>query len=236
MFGIAINGIVFDPGAAEFWNRDPASGWQYEPLSGAINLGEDESNAHVQPTGAYHYHGIPEGMVAGQSANEHSPLVGFAADGFPIYVRYGCTVTGDSAGSVALLRSSYRVKNGTRPGGPGGAYDGSFVADYEYAAGLGDLDENNGRFGVTPEYPGGTYYYVLTDAFPFIPRRFAGTPDQGFARNGTPLAGGGGGAAPGAQPSGGGGESAAPSPPPPGARDRRRPPGPPPPGTPPPRP
>ena len=40
-FGVAINGVPFDPGAAEWWNNDPASGWQYEALSGKINLGMD---------------------------------------------------------------------------------------------------------------------------------------------------------------------------------------------------
>src|SRR5260221_7119366 len=38
-FGIAINGVLFDPGAAEWWNGDRASGWQYEPLAGGGMLG-----------------------------------------------------------------------------------------------------------------------------------------------------------------------------------------------------
>src|SRR5579871_240850 len=29
-FGVAINGVPFDPGANEWWNRDRNSGWQYE--------------------------------------------------------------------------------------------------------------------------------------------------------------------------------------------------------------
>jgi len=182
VFGIAINGVPFDPGAAEFWNDDPTSGWQLEPMSSAINLGEDDSNAHVQPTGGYHYHGIPEGIVGGESGIMHSPLVGFAADGFPVYARYGYADASNPSSAVTSLRSSYRVKSGTRAGGPGGGYDGTYVADYEWVSGLGDLDENNGRSGITPEYPGGTYYYVLTDRFPFIPRSFAGSPDAGFAR------------------------------------------------------
>src|ERR1051325_6647446 len=62
-FGIAINGVPFDPGAAEWWNNDPNSGWQYEALSGKINLGMDQNNAHVQPNGAYHYHGLPTGLI-----------------------------------------------------------------------------------------------------------------------------------------------------------------------------
>ena len=182
VWGIAINGIPFDPGAAEFWNNDSASGWQVEALSGAIDLGIDNHNAHVQPSGAYHYHGLPEVLIQGQTA-DHAPLVGFAADGFPVYIRSGYTEATNPGSGTSSLRSSYRAKSGARPDGPGGAYDGSYVADYEYVAGLGDLDEHNGRFGVTPEYPNGTYHYVLTDAFPFIPRSFRGTRDGSFGRS-----------------------------------------------------
>jgi hypothetical protein len=39
---------------------------------------------------------------------------------------------------------------------------GYYAEDYEYVKGLGDLDEHNGRFAVTPEYPNGTYAYYVT--------------------------------------------------------------------------
>ncbi|MCR9297062.1 MAG: YHYH protein, partial [bacterium] len=88
-FGVAINGVPFDPGAAEFYDGEP--GWQYEPLSGAIALGIDVSHAHVQPNGKYHYHGLPTGLLDSVKveAGMHSPLIGWAADGFPIYAVYG---------------------------------------------------------------------------------------------------------------------------------------------------
>ena len=47
-------------------------------------------------------------------------------------------------------------------------------------AGLGDLDECNGRSGVTPEFPNGTYYYVISNSFPFIGRCLQGTPSTDF--------------------------------------------------------
>src|SRR6266446_7252358 len=47
-FGVAVNGVPFEPGTAEFWDDDPDSGWVYEAKSGFINLGLDENNAHVQ--------------------------------------------------------------------------------------------------------------------------------------------------------------------------------------------
>ena len=51
---------------------------------------------------------------------------------------------------------------------------GAFTQDFEYAEGHGDLDECNGRFGVTPEFPNGIYYYVVTDDFPFFTRCLKG--------------------------------------------------------------
>lgn len=182
-FGVAVNGVPFDPGAAEFWNRDLDSGWQYEALGGKINLGLDSSNAHVQPNGAYHYHGIPTALFERLSGGKRQmTLVGYAADGYPIYALYGFSDSKSPESEVKKLRSSYQLKKGTRPGGPKGKYDGSFVQDYEYVAGAGDLDECNGREGVTPENPDGTYYYVLTEEYPFIPRLLHGTADATFRR------------------------------------------------------
>ncbi len=189
-FGVAINGIPFDPGAVEYWNNDANSGWRYEALSPYVQLGMDDNNAHVQPNGAYHYHGLPTGLVSPQDAARHSALVGYAADGFPVYAKYGYRIATDPASGVAALASSYRLKTGTRPNGPGGAYDGRFVEDYEFVVHAGDLDACNGREGITPDYPKGTYYYVITDAFPFLPRCLVGTMDPSFLRReGAPMRG-----------------------------------------------
>jgi len=179
-FGIALNGVLFEPGTAEFWKGDRTSGWNYEALGGAVTLGLDANHAHVQPTGNYHYHGLPTLLMKrlGYREGEHSPQIGWAADGFPIYARYGYRDPDDPASGVIALRGSYRLRTGQRPGGeePGGPYDGAFVQDYEYVAGLGDLDECNGRFCLTPEFPEGTYAYFLTENWPVIPRYFRGTP------------------------------------------------------------
>ncbi len=182
-FGVALDGVPFDPGTAAFWNRNP--NWHYEALSGKINLGLDANNAHVQPNGAYHYHGIPTELTDHQSTALHSAIVGYAADGFPIYALYGYTDPKDPNSPVKELSSSYHLKSGQRPSGnqgPGGEYDGTFTADYEYMAGTGDLDECNGRFGITPDYPQGTYAYFITDTFPIVSRCFKGTPDQSFVK------------------------------------------------------
>lgn len=184
-FGVAVNGVPFDPGTAEYWRNDPR--WRYDALSGKINLGVDASLAHVQPNGAYHYHGLPTGLLEKLGKKGEMLLVGYAADGFPIYNQYGHTDSRDPQSTLKKLRSSYRLKQGQRPGGndgPGGAYDGTFNQDFEYVAGAGDLDDCNGRVEVTAEYPEGVYHYVLTENFPFIARSFRGTPDDSFRRRG----------------------------------------------------
>ncbi len=183
-FGAAINGVVFDPGTAEYWRGDPGSGWRYEALGGAVRLGLDRNNAHVQPNGAYHYHGAPTGLMKRGNIRAAPMLIGWAADGFPIYTPYGYRNANKPNSGMKALKSSYRLRRGTRPSGPGGRYDGAFVQDYAYVPGAGDLDACNGRSGVTPEFPGGTYYYVVTLSYPFIPRCFKGRPDASFRRRG----------------------------------------------------
>lgn len=196
-FGVGLNGVVFDSGTGEFWTASGERGrsaWNYD--AGSENnqgrFGVDFNHGHVQPTGKYHYHGVPTALVESLGAeHEHDGHVdemiqlGWAFDGFPVYAAYGYKDANDAASGIVELSSSYRLKKGNRPGnpeGPGGAYDGTYAADYEYVDGFGDLDESNGRTGVTPEFPGGTYYYVITDEFPSIPRTWVGTPDESMRR------------------------------------------------------
>ena len=178
-FGVGTNGVIFDPQAAEWYLGERDSGWQYDALGGAIALGLDENQAHVQPNRLYHYHGLPDGLLKNLEFTEgkHSPLVGYALDGFPIYALYG-----NGEDGVQEFKSSYQLKKGKRPSGkgePGGDYDGTFLADYKYVKDHGDLDECNGKFVKTPEYPDGTYAYFLTKEFPVVPRSFRGTPVEG---------------------------------------------------------
>ncbi len=176
IFGIGLNGVVFDPFAGEFWQGNPRSGWNYDAHGGAVALGLDANHAHVQPTGTYHYHGTPSGLIANDAdyGTDGVLLIGYAADGFPIYV--------GSINGVAA-RSSYRLKSGQRPGGeePSGAYDGAFVEDYAYTAGVGNLDACNGAQITSAEYPEGVYAYFITEEFPNVPRCFVGTADPSFS-------------------------------------------------------
>jgi hypothetical protein len=220
LFGIALNGVVFDPGTAEIWlpgdkivsrpgpGTRMASGvdrhrvWNYEGM-GRMNLGIDASHAHVQPNGAYHYHGLPTGLIEllqKKEGKDKMLLIGYAADGYPIYDEYGHTKADDVASPLKKLKPSYKLKEGNRPtgeSGPGEKYDGTFVQDYEFTESSGDLDKSNGREGVTLEYPDGTYYYVITDTFPFVPRFFHAKPDASFEKQGPPGGPGGRGGPPG---------------------------------------
>lgn len=193
-FGIALNGVTFDPAGPSL-----VEGWQFEVMSftASKHLGIDGSNAHVQPydfpgapalaTGQYHYHGFPIALylqlfrqATEQGLQKDMLLLGFAADGFPIYAP---SAPADSQSIYSIektVHSSYRLKPGLRTSedsnAPTGEYDGTFVEDYEFVAGLGDLDECNGRDGITPEYPEGIYHYFITQEFPFVPRLFKGQP------------------------------------------------------------
>ena len=109
----------------------------------------------------------------------HSPIIGYAYDGNPIYGPFGYSDPYSALSPVAKLESGY-VLNGSRPNGPDtGKYPiGSFIDDYRWVpsiySGKTELDQNNGRFCVTPEYPDGTYaYFITVDAnevpqFPYI--------------------------------------------------------------------
>ncbi len=157
LFGVAVDGVPFDPATAEFWGRDRR--WNVDAFG--ADLGIDAHNAHVQPGGAYHYHGLP-------FSSDHETLAGYAADGFRI-LNERC--------QGKVVKSSYLIRQGQRPSGrsgPGGRYDGTYTADYEYRSGHGDLDECNGH---TVD---GVYHYHLTRQFPNVPRLWRGTPDPSF--------------------------------------------------------
>ena len=123
--------------------------------------------AHAGPTGVhYHWDAMcqywePETGETMQDydwslidSTKHSPIIGWSFDGYPIYGMY----TWDDAGAVKGMKSSYAVER-TSEGGDQG-YNG--IDDWNYVSASGDLDQCNGRFGPTPEYPEGTYYYVST--------------------------------------------------------------------------
>ena len=201
----AINSVKFDPATAGRCNDEGecslAQGegnWNIEALGHeTFDFGDDMNHAHVQPSGAYHYHGMPELLIEFLGNNQGITLVGWASDGFPVYARYGYSDPNDSASELISLQSSWKLKETPdegRPdtltaliGGPGQGTTypnipipmGAFTQDFEYEEGYGDLDECNGRIGITPEFPEGIYYYMVTDQFPYFTRCLKGEISTG---------------------------------------------------------
>ena len=187
----ALNSVKFDPatagacptGADEASDCNLARGggpWRIEALGQDVfDFGEDMNKAHVQPTGEYHYHGVPEGMLekAGISdANPRMALVGWAGDGFPVYARYCYVDPMDPASGVKVCKGSYVLDTSPDAGRPSTEWFplGAFTSDWNYREGSGDLDECNGRIGATPEFPEGIYYYMATDSYPYFSRCIKG--------------------------------------------------------------
>ena len=89
--------------------------------------------------------------------NNHSPIIGWAYDGNPIYGPYG-----QVGSTIRKIKTSYGKKvepnKLLRPDFP----DGFFIQDFYYDRALGDLDEHNGRFCITTDYPDGIYAYFST--------------------------------------------------------------------------
>jgi hypothetical protein len=176
------------PTATQAWNRDAIP---------AERAGFDCAKAHPA-MGNYHHHQNPSAfnldlVVTSNicdlypsdglyviNPSEHSPLLGFAYDGFPIYGAFSYTNT-NGTGGISRMKSSYQLKNQTiRTNGPAvnaTYFNGYFREDYEYVAHLNDatyLDTYNGRFCITPEYPNGIYCYFTTvdadhkSAYPYV--------------------------------------------------------------------
>ncbi len=88
----------------------------------------------------------------------HSPIIGWANDGNPIYGPYGYDDSTDLNSATRMLNVGYAASASMIPDRPVGFDTGFFVKDY-FWDGSGDLDRHNGRFGKTPDYPNGTYAY-----------------------------------------------------------------------------
>jgi len=159
------------------WAMGPGTSWNRNALMfEAVSF--DSCLGHPNNTGDYHNHVNPRCLYNDADSTHHSPIIGFAFDGFPIYGAYGYVSTTAPSGPVKRMKSSYVLSTASsRPAGgpPVGTYPmGDCIDDYTYTAGAGDLDVHNGRFCYTPEYPGGTYaYFVTIDAslnpvYPFV--------------------------------------------------------------------
>lgn len=204
----------------------------------------DPSLAHQQNTGVYHNHASPLALryLLGDNVNfnptnklytpnlnaptKHSPIIGWANDGFPIYGPFGYSSASNAASGVRRMVSGFVLRNGqsgtanlsatgrttlapwaqraqnrttltaaqygpnVSTSFPLGRYveDNDFLGDLGHAQGGGafDLDEYNGRWCITPEFPDGTYaYFNAIDAsgnpqYPYnVGRQYYGSPTAG---------------------------------------------------------
>lgn len=158
--------------------------WLIDPLGTESKFGADQHNAHTQPQGLYHYHGNPNAMFDDNPGSSGSPVIGFAADGFPVYGSY---FYDNESGSVRKALSGYTLKVGSRGASsdtnPGGTYDGTYNDDWQFTDN-GDLDECN---GMTID---GQYGYYVTDTYPWVMACITGAPHASFTvRDGGPPAG-----------------------------------------------
>jgi len=205
--GVFINGVsLFDYRDGVSWNNmsqsegggpipgPPGQGvWNRDAVP-AERVGFDCAKGHPA-MGNYHHHQNPsafnldllvisdvcdlyaaDGLYLIDPTN-HSPLLGYAADGFPIYGAYGYANT-DGTGGIVRMKSGYQLRQITArthyadgtdvADGPAVSTSyplGRYREDYEFVAHPGEndyLDMHNGRFCVTPEYPNGIYAYFCT--------------------------------------------------------------------------
>lgn len=197
--GVWANGVsVFDAGSAGSFQNEQV--WH---INGAFNKSQTSINCDgiAAENGEFHNYFAPICLFDVNETTVHSPILGYAFDGFPIYGAYAYA-NADGTGDIMRMQTSYQIRqidtrNSLPDGtllsedlwGPkiGNTYPlGYYKEDYEYVAGSGNLDDHNGRFCVTPEYPNGTYAYFTTidanrmPAFPYtIGNTFYGEVEEG---------------------------------------------------------
>jgi hypothetical protein len=171
--GVLLNGV-------DIFNISDAMSYQNKGVwydnAGVVEAPSfDAANAHPQQQGVYHNHENPVSLESEIGATSTNPMViGYAIDGYPIMNDYASLTPG---GPVVKMMSGYQLKtyagNVRGNGGPNVAspyVDGYFEEDYQYVVqslptGESELDQYNGAFVYTPQFPNGTYaYFATTDA------------------------------------------------------------------------
>lgn len=163
--GVAVNGAaIFNANTGI--TIDTTSNWHYNNLY-RNEVGRDTAGGNPDANNVYGYT-QPGPQTVGLtewSTTTHSPIIGWAFDGLPIYGPYGYTDRLNDESAIKRLESSYSLRTGSRTQiapGAGGRPSGEFIEDYVYDSATGDLDQFNGRFMLTPEFPSGTWAYIAT--------------------------------------------------------------------------
>ena len=147
-----------------------ASSSIYEWIKNRYQLSTKDTEygfSHLNDQGFYNYGVLsyPPSLQSSLSdtGTNHSPIIGYAYDGNPIYGPYGYSDAADSSSSITKMTSGYIIKTARENGPSLGTYPlGTFTQDYYFADRSSTLDRNNGRYCVTPDYPEGVYAYFVT--------------------------------------------------------------------------
>ena len=108
-------------------------------------------------------YGVTLRNAFGDTGAFHSPIIGWAYDGNPIYGSYGYNDPENIQSGIKKVGSGYTSSSTYITNRPNTTSFplGFFVDDYRFVD-SGDLDEFNGRFTITNEFPKGIYAYFAT--------------------------------------------------------------------------
>jgi uncharacterized protein (TIGR03382 family) len=170
--GVAVNGMqISSPSASGGMLKyaDPA----------AIEVDGDLCHGHPNPAGKYHQHAMAascvfpdaeDGTSEGSPCTAPSPLIGWIADGYPMYGP--CECLDEDCAQVVEMKSSWSLAGGDGDVSDCAHQDYTYVgAADEESDGDAYLDECSGHYG-----PGGDYHYHMTNAYPWTLRCYRGTP------------------------------------------------------------
>lgn len=159
---VALNWVKFEPETAERVECTSGESYKIEAIQDMVNLGLDNENAHVQPTWAYHYHGVSQWLVSAFDSGYDLVHVWYALDGFKIMYSKSSKFSPSyeiSTEKRTWTNCTYRWKTvdieWSTP-------DGTYVSDWVYTDWLWDLDACHG-IDINDEY-----MYIITDQYQFV--------------------------------------------------------------------
>lgn len=197
--GIWSNGAsIFEPSNGDSFHSNNV--WHVNAGKN-LNANVVKCDGMAAENGEFYNYIAPICIYDASTEKVHSPILGYAFDGYPVYGAYAYT-NADGSGGISRMESSYQLRQitdrNTLPDGTllaenlwgpkiSNTYPlGHYKEDYHYVAESGNLDIHNGRFCITPEYPTGTYAYFATineanePAFPYtIAHSFYGIVQSG---------------------------------------------------------
>jgi hypothetical protein len=157
--GVAIDGVPFKSFNS---GKKAKLGQKYYTENAVIfpvqNYFENGSGL-IKEDKKFYYHSDPK-LLYIKNPDTHSEVLGYAFDGSPIYGPFGYSIPTDINSPIISMKSGYKIRNEQRDNGT--LPDGTYIEDFIYDPTIGNLDEYNGRFCKTPEYPEGVYAYFIT--------------------------------------------------------------------------